>query len=164
LDRLLLAAALVVAGAGCGKEIGDSCVISSDCSVNGDRLCLDPNANGGYCTIMGCDFDTCPSEAACIRFFTGGFTNRPCDPTTEDVPGGTNDCSLDELCSLAGTCVPRSSEIRYCMKICKSSGDCRGGYECRDLELMKDHGGEPVLAPGKPVDDSAPKFCAAAPN
>ena len=24
----------------------------------------------GYCTIEGCDWNTCPSEAVCIRFFT----------------------------------------------------------------------------------------------
>jgi hypothetical protein len=50
------------------------------------------------------------------------------------------------------------------MKICQSSGDCRDGYECRDLDLMKEHGGEPVLEPGKIVDESSPKFCAAAAN
>ena len=49
------------------------------------------------------------------------------------------------------------------MKTCSSGGDCRGGYECRNLEKMISHGGEPVLAPGVPVDDKAPKFCAAAP-
>ena len=77
----------------------------------------------------------------------------------------TNDqCTLDELCSLEGHCVPRSSEVRYCMATCGSNGDCRDGYECRDLELMIEHGGEPVLAPGVAVDESAPKFCAPAAN
>jgi hypothetical protein len=50
------------------------------------------------------------------------------------------------------------------MRTCGSDGDCRDGYECRDLEAMKEHGGEPVLAPGEPVDDSAPKFCAERPR
>ena len=68
---------------------------------------------------------------------------------------------LDELCSLVGECVPRSSEIRYCMRKCDSNDDCRGDYECRDIALMIEHGGEPVLAPGVVVDESAPKFCAA---
>ena len=63
----------------------------------------------------------------------------------------------------AQDCVPRSSEVRYCMKTCESSGDCRDGYECRDLDLMRAHGGEPVLAPGVPIDASSPKFCAIAP-
>src|SRR5262245_8072910 len=100
--------AVLGAGFGCGKEIGDACIVSSDCSPNGDRLCIDPNVHGGYCTIQGCDFSTCPSEAACIRFFTGSFENRDCT--------SVNDCTLDELCSLKGKCVPRSAEVRFCMK------------------------------------------------
>jgi len=151
---------VVAAGAaglgGCGKEIGDPCTLSSDCSPNGDRQCdPSPSSPNGYCTIQGCDTTTCPDEAVCVRFFAGTFTNLPCTKTV--------DCSLDELCSVAGQCVPRSSEIRYCMKKCDSNGDCRDGYECRDLTKMMEHGGEPVLAPGVAVDAHAPKFCAVAP-
>jgi hypothetical protein len=156
--RSLLVLALFAAG--CGKEIGDACIVSSDCDPNGQRMC-DSSQKEGYCTIQGCDFDTCPSEAACIRFFTGQFDNKTCDPTTEDV--STDNCSLDELCDLEGHCVARSSELRYCMRKCSSDGDCRDGYECRDLDLMKAHGGEPVLAPGERVDEHSPKFCAAKP-
>jgi len=146
-------------GSGCGKEIGDSCIVSSDCSADGDRVCIDTDTDhGGYCTVAGCDFDTCPDEAVCVRFFTGGFANKPCDPLAEDS-GGTDDCSFDELCSIAGSCVPRSSEVRFCMRKCDSDGDCRDKYECRDLQKMIDHGGEPVLD-GRKVDESAPKFCA----
>jgi hypothetical protein len=157
--RFLLVLALFAAG--CGKEIGDACIVNTDCDPNGQRICVDPNTKSGYCTIQGCDFDTCPSEAACIRFFTGQFNNKLCNPMTEDV--STDDCSLDELCDLGGHCVARSSEVRYCMRKCSTDGDCRDGYECRDLTLMQAHGGEPVLAPGTPIDDSAPKFCAVKP-
>ena len=150
---LLVVTALVITG--CGKEIGDSCIISSDCDPNGQRYC-DSSSKSGYCTIQGCDYSTCPSEAACIRFFTGNFENRPCATVSE--------CSLDELCSLEGRCVPRSSEVRWCMRTCDSDSDCRDGYECRDLDKMIEHGGEPVLAPGTAIDSSAPKFCAAAPS
>lgn len=145
---------------GCGHEIGDECVVSSDCSPNGDRFC-DTSSRGGYCTIQGCDYNTCPDEAACVRFFTGSFSNKTCDPT---AARDLNGCSLDELCSLVGNCVPRSSEIRFCMKTCGDSGDCRDGYECRDLNLMIEHGGEPVLAPGLIVDATSPKFCATRPR
>ncbi len=145
---------------GCGKEIGDECVVSSDCSQDGDRFC-DTSSRGGYCTVQGCDFDTCPDNAVCVRFFTGSFANKSCDPT---APHETAGCSLDELCSITGHCVPRSSEVRYCMKSCGSSGDCREGYECRDFNLMVEHGGEPVLAPGVLVGQTAPKFCAAQPR
>jgi hypothetical protein len=159
---LVLIIASLVALAACGKEIGDECIISADCSPNGDRQCDIATMPGGYCTIQGCDLNTCPSEATCVRFFTGNFSNRPCDPTLEDR--GEDKCSLDELCSLAGKCVPRSSEIRFCMRLCDSNSDCRDGFECRDVELMKEHGGEPVLPAGQVVDDKAPKFCALAPS
>ncbi len=159
--RFALVVALgAVAALGCGKEIGDDCSVSSDCSPNGDRTC-DVSSPGGYCTIQGCDFDTCPEEAACVRFFTGNFSNRMCDPRTESGDGGENDkCTLDELCSLVGNCVPRASELRYCMRRCDSLDDCRDDYECRDLTLMRLHGGEPVLSPGTPIDEDSPKFCA----
>lgn len=146
---------VLVFAAACGKEIGDSCVVSSDCSANGDRQC-DISQKEGYCTIQGCDYATCPEEAACVRFFTGSFANKSCD--------GGQVCSLDELCDLNKRCVPRSAEVRYCMRKCDSKGDCRDGYECRDLNLMREHGGEPVLSPGTPIDDSAPKFCAISPS
>src|SRR5439155_19166710 len=50
---------------GCSKQIGDACVVPTDCSTAGDRDCSDPTAAGGYCTIRGCDYNTCPSEAVC---------------------------------------------------------------------------------------------------
>jgi hypothetical protein len=154
LMRFVVVAALFAIG--CGSEIGDECVVSSDCSNDGTRFC-DTSSRGGYCTVQGCDFSTCPDEAVCVRFFTGSFQNRPCDPTAAKDANG---CTLDELCSLIGNCVPRSSEIRFCMKKCGDDHDCRGGYECRNLALMLIHGGEPVLAPGLIVDETAPNFCA----
>jgi hypothetical protein len=171
---LLLVAGIGALGAlgACGKEIGDSCSFSTDCDPNGLRICIDATVAGGdgYCTIQGCDYSTCPGEAACVQFFTGDFENRPCDPTMPADPSlasctaDTNCCSLDELCSLEAHCVPRSSEVRYCMRTCGSDGDCRDGYECRDLAKMKAHGGQPVLAPGVALDAHAPKFCAKTPG
>lgn len=58
---------LFVAAAGCAPEIGDSCETSVDCSVNGDRIC-DIAQPGGYCTVVGCETDTCPDEAVCVEF------------------------------------------------------------------------------------------------
>jgi hypothetical protein len=142
----------MVAG-GCGQQIGDSCIVSSDCAIDGSRVC-DNSQRDGYCTMAGCDYDTCPEESACVRFFSGGFTNKPC--------AALADCSLDELCSLNNQCVPRSAETRFCMKTCSQDKDCRDGYECRDLDAMKMHGGEPVLAPKEELS-AAPSFCALAP-
>ena len=196
---LLFAVVLGVVLGACGKEIGDACINGSDCSPNGDRLC-DPSSVDGYCTIQGCDYSTCPDEAACIRFFTGNFENKACDhvcdllydPKNQDCPAPVPpavQCSLDERCSLDDRCVARSSEIRYCMRTCDSDGDCRDGYECRDIDKMIADGGEPVFAPGQVIDalgqviavdvktddmgvktverkviaSHSPKFCAAAP-
>jgi hypothetical protein len=158
-----LVAVLAALGA-CGSEIGDACVQHSDCSPDGDRLC-DPSSIDGYCTIQGCDVDTCPDESVCVRFFTGSFSNKECDYNS----GGG--CSLDEICSLNGHCVARSSEVRFCMRKCGSDGDCRGDvnddgrddYECRNLDRMIEHGGEPVLGVEVLVDERSPKFCATAP-
>jgi hypothetical protein len=163
---LLRAAILSVCAllAACGTEIGDSCLSSQDCSPNGDRVC-DVAQVDGYCTIAGCDYDTCPEEAVCVRFFVGQFDNRPCDPVTEDLQNSdeTDDCTFDEMCTLAGQCVPRSAELRYCMRRCGGDGDCRDAYECRDNALMIEHGGEPVLPPGQRPDGDLQRFCAQAP-
>jgi hypothetical protein len=164
--RLLLVGALGIAGlaglvglGGCGKEIGDSCTFSTDCDPNGNRIC-DNSSTGGYCTIQGCDYNTCPDEAVCVSFFTGNFLNKTCDAT---MP--SQGCSLDELCALTGHCVPRSSEVRFCMRKCDSDGDCRDDYECRTIAKMIADGGQPVLSPGTPLDSAtAPKFCAAKPE
>lgn len=150
-----------VAGlAGCGDKIGDPCQVSGECSSQGDRLC-DTTSPDGYCTVVGCDFGTCPEEAVCVRFFGVANSDRPCDPQTEDL--STDDCTPDELCSLSETCVPRTAEQRFCMLKCGGSGDCRDKYECRTLELMREHGGEPVPPPGEAVSLDPQPFCAAAP-
>jgi hypothetical protein len=153
---------LALAALGCGKEIGDACIVNTDCDPTGTRVCdTTPGSKEGYCTIQGCDYNTCPSEGECVRFFTGEFANKPCDYTTDGR--STFVCSLDELCDLRGYCAPANSEVRFCMRKCESDGDCRDGYECRTLDLMMAHGGEPVLAPGVLDDSHAPKFCASKP-
>ncbi|MCG8417548.1 MAG: hypothetical protein MJE77_06335 [Proteobacteria bacterium] len=155
---------VLVSAVGCGSEIGDSCTVSNDCSNDGDRICLrsgEDGMPGGYCTIRGCDFDTCPDEAVCVRFFAVGESDKSCNPKTED---STEDaCAPEEFCTLAGSCVPRTAEIRYCMRKCGGNGDCRDEYECRDKGLMLAHGGEPVASPDRLPDDDPQPFCAVAP-
>ncbi len=164
--RVALAAvvlALGVGAAGCGKEIGDSCISGVDCGSDSDRICELASLEG-YCTIPGCDYGTCPEEAVCIRFYPASFENQPCTPATEDLDGAgaTDDCGLDEVCALAGQCVPASAEVRFCMRSCSDNGDCRDGYECRDEALMRAHGGEPVPPPGQRLVEFD-RFCAQAP-
>jgi hypothetical protein len=154
----MLLFALVPPLAACGHKIGDSCDQGSDCAQDGTRVC-DISSPDGYCTKIGCDFGTCPDEAVCVRFFPGLNSDRPCDPTST-----TNTCGIDEVCTVAEVCAPRSIEQRYCMLMCDSGSDCRKGYECRTQEIMKIHGGEPVPDPeaSSPVVPEIP-FCAAAP-
>jgi hypothetical protein len=107
----------------------------------------------------------------CVKFYAVGSTNVPCNPDTEDAAADslgdglqpTDDCTADESCTLSGSCVPRSSETRYCMRKCGDDGDCRDEYHCRDYALMLEYGGEPVTEPGTSTDAVQP-FCAAAPQ
>ncbi|HLK91708.1 MAG TPA: hypothetical protein VKZ18_17585 [Polyangia bacterium] len=83
---MALALTSALALASCGKKIGDDCQTAADCDPNGARIC-DISQPGGYCTILGCDETTCPSEAACIRYFPVQFLTTPCNPYCEDRVG-----------------------------------------------------------------------------
>lgn len=173
--HIIVSLAALALGLGCGTEIGDSCSFSAECSPSGDRICATGSTlPGGYCTVFGCDHDTCPEESVCVKFYAVGSTNVLCNPDTEDAPRFDEDgnptgiepsdvCSPEETCTLNGSCVPRSSETRYCMKKCSSAGDCRDAYHCRTYSLMLQYGGEPVTAPGSDSDSIQP-FCAVAPT
>jgi hypothetical protein len=145
------AAALLILTAACGHNIGDSCTVSTDCAQDGSRVC-DIFSPGGYCTIQGCDFGTCPSDSICARFY-------PALENAVDCNSGPMACAEDEVCTIGQKCAPTSIETRFCMKTCDSDGDCRDDYECRDMALMIKHGGEPVP---DPVTGKMPttKFCA----
>lgn len=52
---------------GCGPAIGDECSSSLDCSQQNNRIC-DRQQPGGYCTLLGCENDSCPDEAVCVTF------------------------------------------------------------------------------------------------
>jgi hypothetical protein len=105
---LLSGGVLVLALTGCQPHIGDQCVLSTDCSVSGDRQC-DISQPGGYCTQFSCTTNSCPDNASCVVF----------EPT---VPG----CPYDDYSS------PARTAESLCMKTCQGDGDCRGGYVCRD--------------------------------
>jgi hypothetical protein len=144
--------ALLAATTACGNKIGDSCSISTDCATEGGRIC-DVSSPDGYCTIPNCDIGTCPSESTCVQFYSVINVDKHC--TTAD------DCTIDQVCTVGGFCAARDSELRFCMLNCGSQGDCRDGYECRDLSRMGAHGGQPVRAQGQADADLQP-FCAAA--
>ena len=159
MSRFAVVLLVALATGACGQEIGDECTLSTDCSSGGDRFC-DTSSPGGYCTIIGCDVNSCPEESVCVRFFTDTVSDRACDQATEDR--GADACTADEFCTLAGSCAPRNAELRFCMRTCGSGDDCREGYECRDAALMVEHGGEPVPPPGESLGDELTRFCAPA--
>lgn len=103
---LVAVLALAAVAVGCKPKIGDSCSISTDCSINGDRLC-DTTQPGGYCTMFNCEPGTCPiDEAVCVAFY-------------------------DTICQ-----DPRATprfERTFCMARCDDDSDCRGGYACIDM-------------------------------
>jgi hypothetical protein len=143
-------------GSGCGSSIGDSCTTSTDCAQDGTRIC-DFTSPDGYCTIEGCDFDTCPEEAVCVRFYPGLMTDKTCDPEAAE-PG----CGFDEICTVQRLCAPRTLERRFCMFKCDGNGVCRDHYECRTRDIMELHGGEPVPDPNSSEPQALDQgFCAA---
>ncbi len=107
--RWLLVAALVGVVAGCKPSIGDKCVLSTDCSTQGDRLC-DTSQPDGYCTEFNCAADSCPDLAACVVF-------------DSSIPG----CGYNDRAGASGSRVARA----FCVAKCGNDSDCRGGYVCR---------------------------------
>ena len=158
---LALSLSLPLLGA-CAAEIGDSCETNIECSANGDRIC-DTAQTEGYCTIQGCDPDSCPEEASCVAFFPTNMLNRPCDPAREDAVDPavqpTNDCGAGEICISSGFCALAAQETRFCMRSCEDNDDCRDGYECR---LTGTNGGEAVLDPERP-ERREYRYCAQRP-
>jgi len=132
---LVLAMALAVAS--CGRKIGDNCQTAVDCDPNGGRIC-DLSQPGGYCTILGCNETTCPSEATCVRYFPVQFLTKPCNPFCEDqyclagADGGTSsDAGCPMLCpqsspqeSLADTCPNGPTNDCTADEICLEEGLC----------------------------------------
>lgn len=114
-----LPGAFVVASLGalvsCTPSIGDGCLISTDCSTRGDRVC-DTSQPAGYCTILGCRSGSCPDDAACVLF-------------ESRVPG----------------CGPDGRELSrvgrsLCVKTCATSDECRPGYRCVDPRISPVYG------------------------
>jgi hypothetical protein len=153
--RLALSGALllcVVAG-GCGRKIGDPCLVSTDCSWRGERSCdLShrvtndgvPNPAGkGECIIDGCTSTNCPREGVCVKIYPSQFLSVACDPVREDVAveGDTDgcsdgvcaprdDCDAHEVCLREGVCADAVTSRTSCRKECKRDSQCRKGYHC----------------------------------
>lgn len=98
--RLLLAFALFapLALSACQRRIGAACKVSTDCSIQGTRVCdlsylvdgdgdIDPSGKG-ECIIDGCTTTSCPREGTCVQIYNAQFLSVACDPELEDRPQG----------------------------------------------------------------------------
>ncbi len=142
---MVFALTSALALASCGKKIGDSCQTPADCDPNGARIC-DLSQPGGYCTVQGCDETTCPSEAACIRFFPVQFLTKPCNPYCEDrqglsVPDAGSDAGMSvdagalPLCP--GLFAPAPANQPGNQAVCPNgpTNDCTADEICLDAGL-----------------------------
>jgi hypothetical protein len=145
-----IALAALLAFCACQPEIGDSCSNASDCSVQEQRTC-DTTYPGGYCTVLGCEAETCPEEASCVAF--------------QSVISSAPECSSYQA-------RPRLQRT-VCMKTCKNDGDCRGGYDCVDLSLSNPwaatvveagSSGKVCIQPAPPPPTGDPAVCAPSPS
>jgi hypothetical protein len=137
--HIRLALLFAIALEGCTPSIGDKCVLSTDCSLRGDRLCDNSQPNG-YCTVFNCRPDTCPNSAACVLFHP-------------EVPG----CPYSDRS-------PSRIGRQFCMAQCQSDSDCRqgDGYVCVDPRqppwsalILDDDQSQHVCIPA-PSTNSAP--------
>jgi hypothetical protein len=129
--------------AACGRSIGDSCTTNTDCSPNGDRIC-DVSQPGGYCTIDGCNDQSCPSEAVCMRFFPQQFLSRPCSPACEDQgdaccqasTGDVTSCNPAVATTPACDCASQPAPAT-CPTACPRgrTDDCTADEVCLDVGL-----------------------------
>jgi hypothetical protein len=96
--------------AACTPSIGDKCQVSTDCSLQGDRLC-DTSQPQGYCTQLNCQGGSCADNASCVLFGSA-------------IPG----CGYNDRSGPFGSRLARS----FCTAQCSANSDCRAGYVCAD--------------------------------
>ncbi len=120
-----LACLLMPALGACQPKIGDDCHVSTDCGY-GSRIC-DITQPGGYCTLFNCEPGGCPDESICIAYHAFPSVAQGC----LDPQGSTR--------------LARS----FCMRRCTSRGDCRGSYQCLDMNTADNPWGASVLEHGR---------------
>ncbi len=129
--------ALVALAGACSPKIGDDCIVSTNCSNRGDRICdlsyrVDStgfqNPNGrGECTIDGCARGNCPKEAGCVKVYSTQFFSVACDPTREDVAIA---CSGDDC--PAADCDHPDAGLDCCASVSSPTGDAT--HSCPPLD------------------------------
>lgn len=130
---------------GCRAKIGDECVRSTDCSLQGERICdlsHRVNDNGvvtpageGECTIEGCGRDSCPKEAACVKVYGSDFLAVACDPDREDVATACDPAQEGQAACEARGCVPGEGGVLW---TCPLRDDCDANEVCLPEGLCAD--------------------------
>ncbi len=138
LTLALVMSVVVLAASACSRRIGNECKLSTDCSLQGERICdlsyLTVDSEGmqkGECIIEGCSAGSCPSEAVCVNIYSTEFLSVACDPEREDRSDGLDDCNANEICIPEGLCADANTARATCRKECKRDSGCRDGYSCK---------------------------------
>jgi len=140
---LALAAVLPLAG-GCKRRIGDACKRSTDCSLQGERICdqsvriteqgIRSPGGSGECTIEGCGRESCPDVGTCVKVYGSDFLSIACDPEREDI---ATFCDSDDpaTCEAAGCALASdgSGDI-----VCPPRNDCDPNEVCLPEGLCAD--------------------------
>ncbi len=157
----LVLGALQLALQGCQPNIGDSCGSSLDCSATGERQC-DLAQPGGYCTVIGCDPDTCPDNGNCVewRFQPSRTAETWC------MQGCSDDgrCRSGYLCASSseitrqGTRVPAGQEVpvnQRAARIIDLQGSKAAGKICAALtqEVSTSGAVEPLTSEDDVLED-----------
>lgn len=71
----LMLMVLAAFGGGCAATVGDGCTSNRECATAQE---CDTASPGGYCTILTCRANSCPSEAWCASFSLADRTRSFC--------------------------------------------------------------------------------------
>lgn len=158
LRTLTILAALAAANLACENRVGDPCLQTIDCGVDGRLMCdvsnlqnsTDKDGKGGECTLENCSYGACDNGSVCIQVYgTSIGASQPCDPLNEDrVDQGQvvrDDCQTNEICIPEGFCVDEQRASTSCRVECDDDDDCRPDYRCKST-------GEGFYVAPDPVD------------
>lgn len=141
----VLALLALLGSSACQAKIGEECLRSTDCSIQGERICdLSHRVNErgvitpsgmGECTIEGCGRDSCPKEAACVKTYGSDFLSVACDPEREDLATACDVAELGEAACEDRGCVPSIEDGTW---TCPPRDDCEAREVCLPEGLCAD--------------------------
>ena len=105
-----------------GPAVGDPCGNDGDCGELGTCMTEDQGFPGGYCTRAACEASSCPGDASCWSFQSGGsYCLRNCAAPSDCRTQHGYTCDADDTCWPGGSgTVPPGGP-------CSDSEQCAGG-------------------------------------